>query len=99
MALALKKSARSGGGNKNGRYVSYNAPLRMTADRNDERAICELVVDAYGLSAGTMVALTLLPAKPLAPGRKARPELKNFRAGGKIGSSPKFGDEVLIIAE
>lgn len=98
MAIALKKTFRSGGGG-GGRNISYNAPLLMTADRNGERAICELQVDAYGMKAGDKVALVLTPAKPVAPGKKARPELKNFRSGGRIGTSPKFGDDVLIIAE
>lgn len=100
MAISLTKRTRTGGGNGgDSRPVSWNPLLKMTADRDDTRAICELQVDAYGLPAGSKVALTLLPAKPVAPGKKARPELKNFRAGAKIGSSPKFGQEVMIIAE
>jgi len=100
MGIALTKRTRSGGnGGGDSRLVSWNALLKMTADRDENRAICELQVDAYGLPAGSQVALTLLPAKAVAPGKKARPELKNFRAGSKIGSSPKFGDEVMIIAE
>lgn len=100
MGIALTKRTRSGGnGGGDSRRVTWNPLLKMTADRDENRAICELQVDAYGLPAGSQVALTLLPAKQVAPGKKARPELKNFRAGGKIGSSPKFGDEMLIIAE
>lgn len=100
MAIALTKRTRSGGnGGGDSRPVSWNPLLKMTADRDENRAICELQVDAFGLEAGSKVALTLLPAKPVAPGKKARPELKNFRAGGRIGTSPKFGDEMLIIAE
>jgi hypothetical protein len=100
MAITLTKRTRSGGGNGgDSRPVSWNPLLKMTADRDDTRAICELQVDAYGLEAGSKVALTLLPAKPVAAGKKGRPELKNFRAGAKIGSSPKFGQEVMIIAE
>lgn len=100
MAISLTKRTRTGGGNGgDSRPVSWNPLVKMTADRDETRAICELQVDAYGLPAGSKVALTLLPAKPVGPGKKARPELKSFRAGSKIGSSPKIGQEVMIIPE
>lgn len=94
-----KSSGGNGGGDTKSRGISWNPLMKMTAERNADYAICELQVPAYGLEAGSKVAVTLKERPAPKPGEKGRPELKHFRSGLKIGSSPKIGDELLIIAE
>lgn len=100
--LNLKKKVYSnnGGNSDNYRPMRHNALLRMTAERNAEYAVCVLEAPAYGMQIGDKVALKMQPLKEGAPKpKKPRPEIKDFAAGKRIGTSPVFGEEVLIIAE
>lgn len=98
MSLKLKKNSSSYSNNRRSgpRGVS-NIPMYMD-ERYNDHAVGELVTDFGDLKAGTKVAVVLREINQEGK-KKKRPEIKDFRVGGKIGTSPVFGQRMAIVAE
>jgi len=69
--------------------TAQNVLLKMTSDSRSSRVTCSLLTEAFGLSAGTEVALSV-------KGREQ--ELWHFREGAKHGNDT-LGQNVVVVAK
>lgn len=97
MALDLKKKAPRERSANNGNSGTQNV-LMIMGKREKEHAVATLVTDSFGLAAGTEVSLVLREINQDGK-KKKRPEIKDFKAGQKLGSSPVIGEELVIVAQ